>query len=111
MFKIKVTNGVHRVGPVYEEVNGKRRIVSSGRNLEKGEVFESETDLSKKFPEKYVRIDVVESSEVDSSEEDAEYAKMSVEELRRMCVELEIEVPPKTNKAQLIEKIKEASAS
>ncbi len=110
-FKLRVTNGVHRIGPTYKEENGRRLVATSGRNLEKGAVFTCDTDLSKKYPEKYARVDSVESSEVESDEEDAEYQKMSVEELRRMCVELEIEVPPKTNKVQLIEKIKEASAS
>jgi len=116
MFKIRVTNGVHRQGPKYkiDEKTGRRIETEPGRNYVVGEVFESPTDLSKKYPEKYARVDVVEAEgplgQEAQDEDDEMYEAMTMEELKKLAIEYEIEVKGNISKKDLISRIKEAVA-
>lgn len=54
MVRLKVKRGSHRVGPVFDE-NG--AVITQGKNYSRGEIFETEKDLSKLFPEKFLNMD------------------------------------------------------
>lgn len=110
MFKLKLIAGGHRLGPVYESKDGRRFITQAGTNLNPGAVFESPIDLSIKYPEKFARLDSVAIVEEEQNEEDEEYAGMSMDDLKKLALELEIKVPSNISKATLITKIKEAAA-
>ncbi len=61
MFKIKVIRGTHRIGPQVDKETGE--ILVGGTNVKMGGTFTCKTDLSKKYPEKFQLVGVVEAPE------------------------------------------------
>lgn len=108
-FKLKVLAGIHRVGAKYSYDNGKRFESTPGRNVARGETFDSPTDLSKIFPEKFARVDSVEAETAQAEESEEEFEGMTMEELKKTAAELEISFPPNTSRKALIAKLREAS--
>lgn len=108
-FKLKVLAGSHRIGSKYETKEGRKVLVKEGVNIGTNQTFESGQDLSLTYPEKFARVDTVEQASSDKTEEQATYESMSMEELKRLAVELEIKVSPNINKKDLIAKIQEVA--
>lgn len=113
MVTLKLVRGCHRIGAKYaKREDGTLAVVEQGRNLSRGTTFESDKDLSKLFPEKFVRLDQ-ESVEMNEQTEDIElYNSMSLDELKKLAADdFGLDVPSNIKKETLIKKIIEASNS
>lgn len=94
-------------------------VVKDGYNVNQGDTFECDKDLSKIYPEKIIRADTVEAvneitgegNNSDKDETRATYEAMTVDELKKVAAEYELEVKPNTKKADLIDMILKLEAS
>lgn len=100
--KLKVKAGMHRIGGVIEKGPNGVAVKTVGRNIKRGEVFESDKDLSKLFPEKFARVDRVEEVETEINDDRKTYEAMTVAELREAAEGLELEIPEGAKKADLV---------
>lgn len=98
-FRFRLMRGIHRKGAIRDE---RGHVVEEGKNFKPGEIIETDVNLAELFPSqppKFVRIDEIVEQETQMTDV---YKKMSLQELKSLAEEQEIDLTGITKKEEII---------